>query len=85
MTEIRLSEQDRAFVEREIGKGSYRTPEEVVSAGLQRLGSEDEMLRQMIAEADAQIARGEYKTFTSADELIDSIIERGMQRLDKKS
>ncbi|MBP1850775.1 hypothetical protein J2Z17_002212 [Rhizobium halophytocola] len=31
----------------------------------------------MIAEADAQIARGEYKTFTSADELIDSIIERG--------
>ncbi|MBP1850774.1 hypothetical protein [Rhizobium halophytocola] len=39
MTEIRLSEQDRAFVGGEIGRGSYRTPEEVVSAGLQRLAA----------------------------------------------
>ena len=85
MTDIHLSEQDRAFIEEQVKAGLYKNADEVVAAGLRLLGSETEMLRQMIAEADAQFERGEYLKFTTADALADSVIERGMKLLNLKS
>lgn len=85
MTDIHLSEQDSAFIKEQVKAGSYKDADEVVAAGLRLLGSETEMLRQMIAEADAQFERGDYRTFTTADALADSVIERGMQLLNRKS
>lgn len=85
MTEIHLSDKHKAFIEEQVKAGAYKDADEVVAAGLSRLRSENELLKQMIAEADAQFERGEYLTFTTADALADSIIERGMQRLNGKS
>lgn len=85
MTEIHLSEQHKAFIDEQVKAGTYKDADEVIAAGLQRLGSETELLRQMIAEADAQFDRGEYLTFTTADALADSVIERGMRLLNRKS
>jgi antitoxin ParD1/3/4 len=85
MTEIHLSDDDRAFIEEQVKAGAYKDADEVVAAGLSRLGSENELLREMIAEADAQFERGDYRRFTSADALADSIIERGMRILNRKS
>lgn len=85
MTEVHLSEQDRRFIEEQVGAGNYKDAEEVIAAGLRLLGSETEMLRQMIADADAQFERGEHLTFTTADALADSIIDRGMRLLNRKS
>ncbi|MEN3146612.1 type II toxin-antitoxin system ParD family antitoxin [Neorhizobium sp. IRAMC:178] len=85
MTEIHLSEQHKAFIDQQVKTGAYKDADEVIAAGLQRLGSETELLQQMIAEADAQFERGEYLTFTTADALADSVIERGMRLLNRKS
>ncbi|EUB95092.1 putative protein family UPF0156/MetJ /Arc repressor [Rhizobium sp. CF080] len=85
MTEIHLSEKQQAFIDAQVEAGVYKDANEVIAAGLQRLGSETELLQQMIAEADAQFERGEYLTFTTADALADSVIERGMRLLNRKS
>ncbi|MBW6420556.1 type II toxin-antitoxin system ParD family antitoxin [Rhizobium sp. XQZ8] len=85
MTEIHLSDKDKSFIEEQVRAGTYKDADEVVAAGLSRLGSENELLSEMIAEADAQFERGEYRTFTTADALADSIIERGMRILNRKS
>lgn len=85
MTEIHLSDKDRAFIEEQVKSGAYDTAEDVVAAGLSRLGSEDEHLRAMIAEADAQLDRGEFVSFENAEAHADSIIERGMRILNRKS
>lgn len=85
MTEIHLSVEQQSFIDQQVRAGGYKDATEVVAAGLRLLGSDTEMLRQMIAEADAQFERGEYLTFTTADSLADSVIERGMQQLNRKS
>lgn len=85
MTEIHLNAHDRRFVEEQIEAGHFTDADEVVSAALASLGREDERLKAMIAVADAQLDRGEFVTFASADAHADSIIERGMRLLDRKS
>lgn len=85
MTEIHLSDKHKAFIEEQVRSGTYDSADDVIAAGLARLGSEDEHLQAMIAEADAQLERGEFVTFPSADAHANSIIERGMQILNRKS
>ncbi|KQQ37738.1 addiction module antitoxin [Rhizobium sp. Leaf306] len=85
MTEIHLNDEALAFIEEQVKTGAYESAEDVVAAGLSRLGSEDELLRTMIAEADAQLERGEFVRFDNADTHADSIIERGMRILNRKS
>ena len=79
MTEIHLSEQDRAFIDEQVKAGVYKDAGAVVHASLQLLNSEEGRLvelRRMIHEADEQFERGEYVTFTTADDLTSYIIER---------
>jgi len=88
MTEIHLSDSDKAFIHEQIEAGRYESAEDVVSAGLRALDSEEYRLaelRRQIEAADQQIARGEYLTFTSAAELAASISERGRKILVEKS
>lgn len=77
MTEIHLSERDMALIEKTLESCAYDTVDEVVAAGLRRLESDEEKLRELVADADAQLDRGEYVAFTSADAHAASIIERG--------
>jgi antitoxin ParD1/3/4 len=85
MTEIHLTDKHRAFIEEQVKLGAYSNADEVIAEGLNRLGSENELLKDMIAKADAEFERGEYLTFESADALADSVIERGMKILNRKS
>lgn len=85
MTEIHLTEEEQAFIDAKLRSGVYRSAEDVVRAGLQLLDRDDEQVRRAIDAADAQIAAGETLPFESADVVADSIIERGMRRLNRKS
>ncbi|MBT9368482.1 type II toxin-antitoxin system ParD family antitoxin [Rhizobium sp. CSW-27] len=85
MTEIHLTEEEQAFIDAKLRSGVYRSAEDVVRAGLRLLGRDDEQVRRAIDAADAQIAAGEILPFQSADVVADSIIERGMRRLNRKS
>lgn len=79
MTEIHLSEQDRKFIDEQVQAGVYRDADAVVHASLRLLNSDEGRLaelRQMIHDADEQFERGEYITFTTADDLTAYIIER---------
>jgi antitoxin ParD1/3/4 len=69
-----------AIVERQLAKGGYAGPDEVVRAGLQLLEEQEaelEELRRLIDEGDADIAAGRVHRYASADELTADIIARG--------
>jgi antitoxin ParD1/3/4 len=85
MTEIQLSDEDRAFIESKMRTGAYRSAEDVVRAGLRLLDRNDEHIREMIDAADAQVASGDTVRFDSADAVADSIIDRGMRLLNRRS
>ena len=85
MTEIHLTEEEQAFIDAKLRSGVYRSAEAVVRAGLQLLDRDDEHVRQAIDAADAQAAAGDTLPFENADAIADSVIERGMRRLNRKS
>ena len=85
MTEIHLTEEEQAFIERKLKTGAFRSVEDVVRAGLELLERDEDQLRRMIDAADAQVAAGETLPFQSAEAVADSVIERGMRRLNRKS
>ncbi len=79
MPEIHLSEQDEKFIEEQVAAGVYSDADAVIHASLQLLSSNEGrivQLRNMIREADEEFERGEYVTFTTADDLTAYIIER---------
>ncbi|NSY68517.1 type II toxin-antitoxin system ParD family antitoxin [Agrobacterium tumefaciens] len=79
MPEIHLSEQDERFIEEQVAAGVYSDADAVIHASLQLLSSDEGrivQLRNMIREADEEFERGEYVTFTTADDLTAYIIER---------
>ncbi|WCK13962.1 type II toxin-antitoxin system ParD family antitoxin [Agrobacterium tumefaciens] len=79
MPEIHLSEQDEKFIEEQVAAGVYSDADAVIHASLQLLSSDEGrtvQLRNMIREADEEFERGEYVTFTTADDLTAYIIER---------
>jgi len=81
---VRLTQRDKEFVEQQVEAGLYDNAEEVVSAGLKALDSEDYKKSQLLHQIDAaddQFARGEFLTLTTAQELAESIKERGRKIL----
>lgn len=85
MPVIHLTEEEQAFIDTKLRTGAYRSAEDVVRAGLALLDQQEEQVRRMIDAADAQVAAGETLPFESADAVADSVIERGMRRLNRKS
>ena len=85
MATVVISEEAKAFAEELVGKGMYRSVDEAVEAGIQRLlvdgdgssaSQSDEWFADVKAkweDAEAQVARGE--TLTS-DELFEPLLER---------
>ena len=76
------------FVTRQVECGRFDNASEVVRAGLRLLEDyENRMaeLRALIDEGDAAIARGDVRTYGSARELSDEIIERSRRRSQKSA
>ena len=72
-----------AIIARQVAKGHFTTAEEVVRAGVQLLEKHEaelEELRKLIDEGDAAYARGEYTTYTGADQFLDDIKRTGERR-----
>ncbi|RYE54828.1 MAG: hypothetical protein EOP18_06865 [Rhizobiaceae bacterium] len=75
---IALSEEERLFVDSQIAAGNYADDVELLHAGLAALEREQRLrtLRALIAEGDADIARGDFVSFETAGELSEYIKTR---------
>jgi len=65
-----------AIIERQLAKGNFGTPDEVVRAGVRLLEEHEaelEELRKLIDEGDAAHARGDYATYRNAGEFLADI------------
>ncbi len=58
MTDIHLSDEDRAFIGGQLQAGAYRTADDVIRAGLQVLREEDEELWRLIKVGEDDIKEG---------------------------
>jgi putative addiction module CopG family antidote len=75
------------IIARQVAKGNFATPDEAVRAGVQLLEAQEaelEELRKRIDEGDAAYARGDYTTYTSADQFLTDIKRLGAQRSRQK-
>lgn len=68
---ILLSEEERLFIDSQIASGKYADDAEMLHAGLAALEREQRLrtLRALIAEGDADFARGDLVSFETAGEL----------------
>jgi putative addiction module CopG family antidote len=69
-----------AIIERQLAKGNYGTPDEVVSTGVRLLEEREaelEELRALIDKGDAAYARGNYSSYASADQFLADIKRLG--------
>ena len=73
---ISLSEEERLFVDSQIASGIYADDAEMLHAGLAALKREQRLrtLRALIAEGDADIARGDIKEFGSHESMTEYIV-----------
>ncbi|TCL96745.1 putative addiction module CopG family antidote [Rhizobium sp. PP-WC-2G-219] len=85
MTDIHLSDEDRAFIEGQLQMGAYRTADDVIRAGLQVLREEDEELRRLIKVGEDDIKAGRYVTFKKAGDLKKHILALARERQDARS
>jgi|GEM_PF-869763 putative addiction module CopG family antidote len=87
--ELKLSSDAERLVEKKVTSGRYRSAEEVVHTAIYVLDERDqeeqnvEWLRQQIGKAEEQFERGEYRTFSSAGELLEEVRSKGRERLEK--
>ncbi|MDM9629199.1 type II toxin-antitoxin system ParD family antitoxin [Rhizobium sp. S152] len=83
MTEIHLSDDQKAFIEEQVADGRYRNADEVVAAGLRLLGSEEgaiQELRRQIQMGIDDIDAGRVVTFDSAEEMTKHILTMAEER-----
>ena len=83
MTEIHLSDDQKAFIEEQIADGRYRNADEVVAAGLRLLGSEEgaiQELRHQIQMGIDDIDAGRVVTFDSAEEMTKHLLAMAEER-----
>jgi len=80
VTNIQLSDEDRAFIEERVRTGLYKDVNDVVHAGLQALQRDEATLKQLIQEGDDDIAAGRFYEFGEDDNLTDFIIARSKAR-----
>ncbi|WP_244483795.1 type II toxin-antitoxin system ParD family antitoxin [Rhizobium sp. Root482] len=80
LSDIQLTEEDRAFVEERVGNGPYKTANDVVHAGLQSLQHAEAELKRLIQEGEDDIAAGRFYDFSESDDLAEFIIARSKTR-----
>jgi antitoxin ParD1/3/4 len=83
MSEIHLSDEDRAFIEEQVKAGVYKDADAVVAAGLRLLGSEEgevEELRHLIQQGIDDVDAGRAMRFESAEEMTAHILKMAEDR-----
>ena len=78
MTEIHLSNEDRAFIDEQVEAGIYKNAEEAVAAGLRLLGSGEGKLfelQRLIQEGIDDVEAGRVMEFASGEELTAHILK----------
>jgi antitoxin ParD1/3/4 len=83
MTNVRLSDEDQAFVEEEVRAGVYRDIDEAVHAGLRLLKSNEGKfaeLRRLIQEGIDDFEAGRVIEFEDADSLTDYIVNGSKEK-----
>ena len=82
---IRLSDDDHAFIDEEVRAGVYRDADEAIHAGLRLLRSKEGKkaeLQRLIQEGLDDIEAGRVIEFDSAADLTDYIVNRSRERRD---
>jgi len=88
---VSLTPELEKYVNDKVKTGRYNSASEVVREGLRAIQDQDELrrirrdeLRREIMLGVDAMRNGQFETFTSADELAEEIIRRGMERLEAK-
>jgi antitoxin ParD1/3/4 len=82
-----LGDHFERFIDTQVTDGRYDNASEVVRAALRLLEDHEARMRELrgaIAEADAEIARGEGVMVTDPQTLAETVIRGGRARLDQK-
>ena len=74
---VAVSDRRREFIDEEVASGTYANEAEVVDAALELLERSKKVgvLRSLIAEADDQFERGDYREFGESDDLTRYIVD----------
>ena len=83
-----LGDHFERFIDAQVSDGRYDNASEVVRAALRLLEDHEARMRELraaIAEADAEIARGEGVTVTDPQALAETVIRGARARLDRKT
>jgi len=83
-----VGERYEEFIATQVKVGRFNNASEVVRAGLRMLEDYETRLgevRGLIDAGDAELATGEGMAFSSARELTDAVVKRGMEKLNQKS
>jgi antitoxin ParD1/3/4 len=80
MSDIQLSDEDRAFIEERVRSGPYKTVNDVVHAGLRSLRRDEAALKSLIQEGLDDIAAGRFYEFGEEDDLTEFIMDRSKAR-----
>lgn len=83
MADIHLSEEDRAFIDKQIEAGIYKDANEAVAAGLRLLGSKEGRLaelKRLIQEGYDDVEAGRVYTYSSGEELLADIKRMAAER-----
>ncbi|MCV9997597.1 type II toxin-antitoxin system ParD family antitoxin [Pararhizobium sp. YC-54] len=80
MSDIQLSEEDRAFIEERVRSGPYKSANDVVHAGLRSLQRDEAALKILIQEGLDDIAAGRFYEFGEEDNLTEFIMDRSKAR-----
>ncbi|WP_105385733.1 type II toxin-antitoxin system ParD family antitoxin [Neorhizobium alkalisoli] len=73
MTEIHLSDKDKAFIEEQVKAGVYKDANEAVAVGLRQLQAKTEMLKRLIQEGLDDVEAGRVHSYASAEEFSNDI------------
>ncbi|WJR67490.1 type II toxin-antitoxin system ParD family antitoxin [Neorhizobium sp. CSC1952] len=73
MTEIHLSEEDRAFIEEQVKDGRYTDVSEAVMAGIRLLKRHNTSLQQLIQAGLDDVEAGRVHSYDTAEEFLADI------------
>ena len=74
---VAVSDHRREFIEEELAAGTYASEAEVIDAALELLERSKKVgvLRALIADADDQFERGDYREFSESDDVTQYIVD----------
>jgi len=73
MTEIHLSDDDKAFIEEQVKAGNFTGADEVMAAGMRLLREKHENLRNLIQEGLDDVAAGRVHEYETGEDFLSDI------------